>query len=315
VGPPLGAYFASLDLLEIFPVLRNYHINSYSSPALFAFILIIIETAYMYVALPETLDFKNKQRAQGSNKKSDTNSTSPITESKRATPVSASASKKSDYLLNLLSLTHFLFLFFFSGMEFTLTFLTHDRFHFTHLQQGRYLGFMGVLAACVQGGYVRRVAHRSVTEKTLVLQGMVTCAIGLAIVGFFAKTEAGTDSGLFGWSGLSWMYVGASFLAFTSGTVVTSLTSLASLVGSGPGSGSNEVEVEANDQGRVLGKFRALGQLGRAIGPLVACSGYWVLGSQMAYGVASMAMASLVLFVSVMVPKGELTKKKVNKTE
>ncbi|KAJ3412778.1 hypothetical protein HDV05_000245 [Chytridiales sp. JEL 0842] len=299
VGPPLGAYFASLDLLEIFPVLRNYSINSYSSPALFAFVLIMIETVYMYIALPETTKYKKQKQAEAAAASAAAKLTTPSKPDSKTKDVSKLQNSKR--LLNLLSLIHFLFLFFFSGMEFTLTFLTHDRFSFTHAQQGRYLGFLGVLSACVQGGYVRRVAHRSVTEKTIVLQGMIACSIGLFVIGFFAVDT-------------KWLYIGASFLAFTSGTVVTSLTSLASLAGNGgqkggAAPGASEVELEANDQGRVLGKFRALGQLGRATGPLIACSGYWILGSQTAYGIASLAIAVLVCFVALTVPRGVLSAK------
>ncbi|KAI8848745.1 major facilitator superfamily domain-containing protein [Chytridium lagenaria] len=202
VGPPLGAYFASLDLIKMFPMLDGYSINTYSSPALFAFVLIIIETIYMHFALPETLNFK--QRSAKVEKESAKDQVDK--------PINTKA------LLGRLSLIHFLFLFLFSGMEFTLTFLTHDRFHFTHGEQGRYLGYIGVITALVQGGYVRRVAHKSVPEKI------------------------------------------STFLAFTSGTVVTTKD-------------GDELK-----QGKVLGEFRSLGQLGRAIGPLVACSGYWILG-------------------------------------
>jgi MFS family permease len=46
VGPPLGAYFASIDLLKYFPGLP---VNTFSSPALFAFLLIIIETLYLFL--------------------------------------------------------------------------------------------------------------------------------------------------------------------------------------------------------------------------------------------------------------------------
>merc|ERR1719158_819689 len=54
-------------------------------------------------------------------------------------------------------LLYFIYLFLYSGMEFTLTFLTHLRFDFTSMQQGKMFLFIGTLMAIFQGGYVRRI--------------------------------------------------------------------------------------------------------------------------------------------------------------
>ncbi|KAJ3133674.1 hypothetical protein HK100_004221 [Physocladia obscura] len=310
VGPPIGAYFASIDLLEKLPFLAQYGINSFSSPAIFALFLIIIETAYMAAALPETLHFK----------KSGATTSSPKVNEKSAATLAAittadtAASKKqiasAESRLNLLALFHFLFLFFFSGMEFTLTFLTYDRFGFTNAQQGKYLAFLGVLSALVQGGYVRRFAHKKVTEKAIVVQGMASCAIGLFIIGVFAR---GNETGQI------WLWIGAAFLAFTSGTVVTTLTSLASLAISGKKIVNEHDETAAKNlsanQGKMLGKFRSMGQLGRSMGPLAACSTYWVLGSPVSYGTGSAAIAVLTVAMIIAVPDSGVAITKKTKKE
>ncbi|KAJ2992360.1 hypothetical protein HDV02_003106 [Globomyces sp. JEL0801] len=240
LGPPLGAYMTNINLKEYFPTLP---INSYSSPALFAFILIIIETIYLLVALPETLNFKKETNEKSNRLDSNTNPQS----------------------LTHLSIIHFLFLFVFSGMEFTLTFLTYDRFQFSNTEQGKLLAFFGILTAIVQGGYVRRVS------------GILSCGIGLLIIGLLAKTE------------LIYLYLGSAFMAFTSGTVVTSLTSLVSLA-------------DHQKQGETLGYFRSAGQLGRCLGPMVACSGYWVLGSTQLYTVSGIWMVVLAGISWLIVP-------------
>ncbi|KNC99675.1 uncharacterized protein SPPG_05058 [Spizellomyces punctatus DAOM BR117] len=290
VGPPLGAYFTSFDLIELIPALEGLPINRYSSPALFAFILIVIETIYLGVSLPETINFRSS-----SDKRSSDAAASPRRSARlanKANPAVASAGKamsKSDRKLWALSLIHFLFLFFFSGMEFTLTFLTHDRFGFSHGQQGRLLAFIGVLSALVQGGYTRRVAHKRVHERTLVAQGIAACGIGLAVLGVQAYS-------------LGWLYLGAAFLAFTSGTVVTGLTSLVSYE---TGAGEKTVDATAednSDRGQVLGKFRSVGQLGRSLGPIFACTNYWILGSSAAYSGAAFAMGALVVLVMTFAP-------------
>ena len=74
--------------------------------------------------------------------------------------------------LSQVGLAYFIYLFFYSGMEFTLTFLTHLRWHlyllstfslinprfgFTSMQQGKMFFFIGLLMAVLQGGVVRRL--------------------------------------------------------------------------------------------------------------------------------------------------------------
>ncbi|KAI9324180.1 major facilitator superfamily domain-containing protein [Zopfochytrium polystomum] len=319
VGPPLGAYFASVDLIKVFPALEGWPINSYSSPALFAFVLIVIESIYMAIALPETLNFKKKRHSVAPAKSLATSDPSASdagdsTLRKRSTKKDQGASKESANATtpvaiptatpNQLSLLHFLFLFFFSGMEFTLTFLTHDRFQFTHVQQGKYLAMLGILSACVQGGYVRRFAHKLVAERDIVVQGMISCAMGLGCIGLLAVPPAQYTGQPIG---AAWLYVGGMCLGFTSGTVVTTLTSLASLATglrkpAGPDHDEDEEIDEGSDRGRVLGTFRSLGQLGRSLGPLAACSAYWLLGSKIAYGVSAVLILLLSVYSDAILP-------------
>ncbi|KAJ8327434.1 hypothetical protein O5D80_004820 [Batrachochytrium dendrobatidis] len=294
IGPPLGAYLASFDIHQIYPYLP---VNRYSSPALFAFGLIAFETVYLYAYLPETSslsmagDFTNASSQEPSTK---VNATSKSSKTTTSTSHSRSTSSKdSKNRLSVLSLIHFAFLFSFSGMEFTLTFLTHDRFDFTPVQQGKLLAFMGVLSALIQGGYVRRVSHKYVSEQTLILQGIISCAIGLLVVGVWATN-------------ITRLYIGVAFLAFTSGTVVNSLTSLASLVNQDSDEHSGHSTETKSNRGHTLGVFRSHGQLGRSIGPILACSGYWIAGSSNMYMAATGVMALLGLVVYFMIPRPAL---------
>jgi hypothetical protein len=70
---------------------------------------------------------------------------SPEAKSK-ATPKSCSRP-----LLRAYAIVYFLFLLFFSAMEFTLGFLTHLRFQYTSVQQGRLYLFSGLCMLIVQG--------------------------------------------------------------------------------------------------------------------------------------------------------------------
>jgi predicted MFS family arabinose efflux permease len=217
-------------------------VNKFASPALLALCLILIETLYLYIYLPET-------------------------HSKKTEKVQPKSSQ-----ITVFAKLHFAFLFLFSGMEFTLTFLTFDRFGFSNKEQGYLLAFIGVLSALIQGGYVRR---KNAPAK-IAIQGIMSCSVGLFIVSM-AHTKIV-------------LYVGAAFLAFTSGTVVTSLTTLAS-------------QTDGKSRGEVLGNFRSLGQLGRSLGPLVASTVYWIYGSHIAYATAALSLAALVIYAKPKMPK------------
>uniref|UniRef100_A0A7N5K365 Major facilitator superfamily domain containing 10 n=1 Tax=Ailuropoda melanoleuca TaxID=9646 RepID=A0A7N5K365_AILME len=60
--------------------------------------------------------------------------------------------------LRRLGLVYFLYLFLFSGLEYTLSFLAHQRFLFSSLQQGKMFFFIGLTMATVQGAYARRIS-------------------------------------------------------------------------------------------------------------------------------------------------------------
>ncbi|KAI4585970.1 hypothetical protein MJG53_020595 [Ovis ammon polii x Ovis aries] len=56
-----------------------------------------------------------------------------------------------------LGLVYFLYLFLFSGLEFTLSFLVHQRFQFSRVEQGKMFFFIGLTMATIQGAYARRI--------------------------------------------------------------------------------------------------------------------------------------------------------------
>lgn len=195
-------------------------------------------------------------------------------------------------------------------MEFTLTFLTFDLFDFTNVQQGKLLGYIGILSAFLQGGYVRRKAHQ-MGERSIVNQGIASCTLGLISIttlAWMARTEGNAP--------LWMLYVGATFLAFTSATVVTGLTALASMQcieeEVEKRRESSGIKIKGEDlltRGRALGKFRSVGQLGRAAGPVASCGLYWWADAFACYGTGSVAMA-IILALSVLYVPGFVHKSK-----
>lgn len=233
VGPMMGAFMASRVVSEE---------NPFMTAALFSLALITIETVFVYFKLPETRPLE-KKKVEGEKE------------------VQKEVVDRSG--LKMLNLTHFLFLLIFSGMEFSLAFMTYDLFGYTSAQNGRLLGFIGLLSSLLQGGYVRKKSPALVAK-----QGLICCTTA-----FFLLARVQSERQL---------YTAAVFLAVTSACVVTGLTSLASL------------RVGELERGKVLGGFRSAGQVGRAMGPVAFCSLYWWAGRDVAYLVGGMGMVGVV---------------------
>lgn len=261
-GPALGAALAQVQLVAA---------NPFATAAGFSLLLIVTETVYLYFALPETHSTVQPSRTDGSLEK-----TPDIAD----TPKHARTNSH-----NLLNLTHFTFILFFSGMEFSLPFMTYDLFTYGPKQTGRLLAFIGLTASLLQGGVTRRLHPLRSVQL-----GVFSCALA-----FLTLSRLTTERGL---------YLAAALLAVTSSTVVTGLNSLSSF------------EAGAAERGEKLGNHRSFGQVGRAVGPLVFCSLYWWVGRDIAYIVGGTGMVGVCGLVlgGLKAPKGlEIVKNKTKK--
>ncbi|KAJ2524252.1 hypothetical protein GGI11_000951 [Coemansia sp. RSA 2049] len=305
LGPSIGAYFAQLspDFLLVQSQAPSaasvLEYAPFAMAAVFSLALLVVECGYLFVRLPETLHYVARSTSGGNARQ------------KAAAAAAPAAPNSPHALLRRLNYLHFAYLFFFSGMEYTLTFLTHDKFGFTNAQQGRLLGFIGIASTLIQGGYVRRVKRKSQGEpmpdgqkklrtqartrdKALVSQGMVGCAAGLFCIALCCIRTDQTKHGAASAAAQRWLWAGALGLALASATVVNCLNSLVSLVANTTGSSGSDI-------GRRLGDFRSAGQIGRALGPMFACSVYWLSGASTCYMVGSVAvlLVSLVFIATV----------------
>jgi len=155
-----------------------------------------------------------------------------------------------------INLVAFIFSVAFVAMESSLTFLAAERFGYTARENGILMVFLGFCSIITQGMIVRRLLAR--TSETHVLKlGLVASLIGLLVMAF-APTAA-------------WLYAGVALLAFGSGLVNPSSTGLISLYAA------------EDEQGKVLGLFRSLGSLSRAITPVAAGIVFWTAGARMLY--------------------------------
>lgn len=164
------------------------------------------------------------------------------------------------------NLVAFVYSIAFVAMEASLVFLSAERFGYTARQNGMLMGFLGVCSIITQGVIVRKLLQ-SVAETRVLAGGLLVSTAGLLFIGFAPAPV--------------WLYAGVGLLALGSGLVNPSTTGLISLYAG------------ANEQGRVLGIFRSLGSLSRAITPITAGIVFWTLGAKSVFiGGAAMAIGA-----------------------
>jgi hypothetical protein len=149
-------------------------------------------------------------------------------------------------------------------------------FDWSNTQNGKLIGSIGIISAVLQGGYVRRALTR-VGELKMARRGTYSCAMGLvalALVPHFTLSRPRLAFRL--------LQGAAVYMAFTSATVVNSLTAHASLQcdeapeddGAAQRIDGGKLQRPELAKGQALGRFRSSGQLGRAIGPLLGKHAY-----------------------------------------
>ncbi|KAI0269115.1 MFS DHA1 sub-family [Gloeopeniophorella convolvens] len=295
IGPPIGAYFASRPVA--LGQSLGLELNIYAAPAILTLVLLVAETAFLAIALPET---RGKKLNLSSSEKTDERPEGHAANGNGHSNGSAngkaahfrSAAQRIKTLKSLRTL-HFLFLGVFSGVEFTLTFLTFDLFDWTNQQNGKLIGSIGIVSALLQGGYVRRTLTR-VGELKMARRGVSSCALGLAALAVLPQFVVTRPTLAF-----RLLQGAAVCMAFTSATVVNALTAHASLqcdeAPETTAHNSKQAEAERPElaKGQALGQFRSSGQLGRAIGPLLACASYWTFGPSITYAISAVAMTGL----------------------
>lgn len=123
IGPPIGAYFASRPLPASFSA-GGHEVNVYATPALLSLVLLVVETIFLAVALPETRGTRIADPQE--TEKSTANGIQTTTNGVEAKSSAKASVEERLNKLKVLRTAHFQFLAIFSGIEFSLTFLTFD---------------------------------------------------------------------------------------------------------------------------------------------------------------------------------------------
>uniref|UniRef100_A0A8D0EM06 Major facilitator superfamily domain-containing protein 10 n=1 Tax=Strix occidentalis caurina TaxID=311401 RepID=A0A8D0EM06_STROC len=238
LGPMIGAYLAmETEKGEVF----------YLHSALLALMFAVADLIFIFFLLPETLPKEKRVSSVTSGFQAAVDLLSPLAlfQFSAVTRGKESPSEENLQNLKILGLAYFLYLFLFSGLEYTLSFLTHQRFQFSSMQQGKMFFFIGITMAVIQGGYARRIKPGNEIRA-------VKRAIMLLIPAFL----------LIGWAAsVTMLSVGLLLYSFAAAIVIPCLSAVVSGYGS------------ASQKGRVMGILRSLGALARALGPILSATG------------------------------------------
>lgn len=248
-GPMLGAYLAmEKGKGDVF----------YFQSAIFAVMFAVTDLIFIILFLPETLPKEKRVSSVVSGFQSATGLVSPwaLFQFSAVSQRMDSPSKKN---LKILGLVYFLYLFLFSGLEYTLSFLVHQHFQFTSMEQGKMFFFIGMTMAVIQGGCTRQIKPGDELKA-------VKRAIMLSIPAFL----------LIGWStNMIMLGAGLLFYSFAAAVVVPCLSAVVSGYGS------------ESQKGAVMGILRSLGALARAFGPITSATVYWLAGAEVCFTVCA----------------------------
>ncbi len=259
LGPAIGGIGSLVDLGVNPDSTATFGLTPFSFPALLAFLLATFNVVWVWRSFPETHPPESRE-------------TDP--EKRRILFRLGSAIPDVRRALKV----YFVFIFAFSGMEFSLTFLALERLQYEPHDMSLLFLFIGLVLSLTQGYAVRKYGHRF-GERNFTTLGLLLTTISLFILAI-----AGT-TGMF--------YLGLAFLGFGVGCASPSLSALVSLY------------APSGKQGSELGAFRSTGALGRAIGPLFGATLFWWMGSEVAYWAGGGMLFVAALF-SLLLPKPKL---------
>ncbi|XP_030374537.1 major facilitator superfamily domain-containing protein 10 [Scaptodrosophila lebanonensis] len=163
--------------------------------------------------------------------------------------------KKDIEALRAIGLIYFLYLFLYSGLEFTVTFLMYHKFGYTSMDQAKMFLTTGLIMTLLQGSVVRRLPESKI--KRYAIFNLYLIVPAFILVGLAESSRL--------------LYAGMILFAISTAFVVTCLTTLVSKYGND------------DQKGSVLGIFRSLGALARALGPVVGSIAFWCVGSKITY--------------------------------
>ncbi|HYC69749.1 MAG TPA: MFS transporter [Opitutaceae bacterium] len=254
-GPLLGGLTAHLNLLDRWPGLATWGVHPFSVPAAIAFGLCLVNLAWVQVSFRETLAPDHR---------------GPGLTLRDRNPFHALFALP-DRAIRRTNLIGFVVTFGFSFFETTISFFTADALGYTPRELTLVFVTLGLGSILTQGVLVRRVVPR-IGEKAAAVGGMALIAVAFAGIGLTVGVLKSTP--LF--------FASLALCALGSGFANVGLSALVSLY------------APAEEQGKVMGIYRSLGFLARALSPAVAGILYFTI-----HGTRTYAFSALILLVPV----------------
>lgn len=262
-GPAIGGLSASWNLLADHPALARFGVNPFTVPALFSLVLGLVNLVWIWARFRETLT--PEARAAATERAATERIRNPL---KAIFTLGRPEVRATNLVAFLQALA-------FCAMEFALTFLALERFGYTARENVKLIVCLGVFSIFTQGFLVRRLL-KTMPETRVLGLGLAATAGSLLLIGF---------------APVPWvLYLGLALVAIGSGLVNPATTGLISLYSS------------AEEQGRVLGVFRSLGSLARAITPVIAGVLFWTCGSGFVFSLAA-ALSALAWAMALRLPQ------------
>lgn len=252
IGPCIGAFFSVK--------FTTSSANFFVLPAYLASTLTLINILFVFKFYKESLPVEKRAKELKRNFNDAFQFINPVSLFKFA-PIE-SVKQKDLSILKSVGLANFLYLFIYSGLEFTLSFLVYNRFNYDSIQQGKMFLFIGIFMTLVQGGYVRRIKEgkhikASITAIFVLIPSFIL--IGLA-------------------SNQLTFYLGLLLYCYSSAVVVQCFTAFISNYGND------------DEKGKITGICRSIGALARAVGPIFTSIVFWTFGASFAYILGSVAL-------------------------
>lgn len=255
-GPAIGGMTAHLNLLERWPGLAAWGVHPFSVPAAIACVLCVINLLWVQARFRETLAPELRGAASSHRERN---------------PIHA-LFRQANTAIRRANIVGFVVTFGFSFFESTISFFVADALQYTPRDLTMIFVTIGLVSIFTQGALARRMVPRF-GEKPSAVAGMILIAASFAGLGYAVGVAHSAPL----------MYLSLVFCTIGSGFANVALSSLVSLYAT------------PEEQGKVLGIYRSLGFLARALSPAVAGWLFFNSGGTVTFVIASIILASAAL--------------------
>ncbi len=254
-GPVIGGLTAHVNLLERWPGLAALGVHPFSVPAAIACGLSLVNLLWVRTSFNETLLPQARDGA--------------IAVTLRDRNPFHALFALPDRAIRRTNLIGFVVTFGFSFFETTISFFTADALGYTPRELVMVFVIIGVAAIFTQGFLVRRLVPVAIGEKAAAVGGMALVAVGFVGIGVAVGVLHSPPL----------LYAALVLTSIGSGFANVGLTSLISLYAA------------PAEQGKVMGVYRGLGFLARALSPALAGILYFTIHGTKTYAVAAFIIA------------------------